>query len=89
VHLLGYRARVLKRFFPYEYKVCILLLTAVSTVHRCILFVGMFSILVYIAVSAVQVFIVYTRVFPKMALLWQWGEIYRRERASRFIQSVV
>jgi hypothetical protein len=54
VHLFGYSDRVLKLFFPYEYKVCILLLTAVSTVHRCILFVGMFSILIYTAVSAVQ-----------------------------------
>jgi hypothetical protein len=43
---------VLTPFFPY--KVCILSLTAVSNVQRCILFVGMFSILVFTAVSAVH-----------------------------------
>jgi hypothetical protein len=59
-------------------------------VHRCILFVGMFSILgFHSSVSRAQGFIVYTRVFPKVAALDNGGEIYRRERAGRFIHSVI
>ena len=40
-------------------------------------------------VSCAQVFIVYTRVFPKVAILLQGGEKYRIERACKFIPSVV
>jgi len=42
-------------------------------VHRCSLFMGM--ILFW--------------VFLKVAVLWQGGEMYRKEQACRFIQSVV
>ena len=42
-------------------------------VHRCSLFMGMFLFWV----------------FPKVAVLWQGAEIYKRGRARRFIQSVV
>ena len=79
MHLLGYTDRVLKRFFPYEYKVCILLLTAVSTVHRCILFVGMFSILVYTAVSAVQKCSLFTLGFFLKWLFFDNGERYTED----------
>jgi len=69
-------------------KVCILLLTAVSTVHSCTLFVEMFSILVFTAVSAVHkcsLFI--TGVFLKW-LFSDKGQKYKKKRMSKQIHSV-
>ena len=86
MHVLGYRDKVLTRFFPY--KVYILLLTAVSNVHRCILFVRMFSILVFTAVSAVHKCSLFTLGLFLKWLFFDNGERYI-ERACRFILSVV
>ena len=74
MHLLGYMDRVLTCFFPYE--VCILLLTAVSTVDRCILFVGMFSVFVFTAVSAVHKCSLFTLGFFLKWLFCDKGERY-------------
>jgi len=51
--------------------------------------VGMLLILVFSAVASfAQVFIVYTRVFLKVAVLWQTGEIYRKEQACSFMSFI-
>lgn len=69
-------------------KVCILLLTAVSTVHSCILFVGMFSIFVFTATSGVHKCSLFILEFFLKWLFFDKWERYIKKRTSMQIHSV-